>query len=169
MFEKKRAVFFDRDGTLNVDVDYLHEIEKFRWIDGAKESIKFCNENNFLAIVVTNQSGIARGFFTENDVKKLHKFMQTDLEKIGAHIDGFYYCPHHPEAKIERYRRECDCRKPKPGMILRACKDFNIDKEHSFLIGDSPRDVESAERAGLCKGIPFSGINLLDTLKNSLR
>ena len=97
-----QAVFFDRDGVLNEEVGYLWEIEKFKWIDGAREAIKFCNERGILTIVVTNQSGIARGMYTAQEVDILHDFMQKSLAEVGAHIDGFYYCPHHPDFSGER-------------------------------------------------------------------
>ena len=160
-----KAVFFDRDGVLNEEVGYLFEIEKFRWTDGAKETIKLCNEKNFLVIVVTNQSGVARGFYTEDDVKKIHNFMQEDLKNFGAHIDAFYYCPHHPEGAVESYKKICDCRKPKPGMIFQAAKDFDIDLKNSILFGDSQRDIDAARNAGLKAGIFFGGGNLFDLVK----
>ena len=163
------AIFFDRDGVLNEEVGYLYEISKFKWIDGAIDAIKLCNEKNFLVIVVTNQSGIARGLYTEDDTKKLHNFMQSELKKFGAHIDAFYYCPHHPEGKVAAYKKICDCRKPEPGLILRACKDFDIDVANSILIGDSARDIEAGRRAGIGKLIRFQGGNLFDVLKNILR
>jgi len=163
-----RAIFFDRDGVLNEEIGYLYEVEKFRWIDGARETIKLCNEKKILAIVVTNQSGVARGYYTEDDVKKVHEFMQEDLKKIDAHIDAFYYCPHHPEGTVAKYKKICDCRKPKPGMILQACRDFEINPRKSILIGDSKRDLESAMNAGLGNSILFSGGNLLDTLEKFL-
>ena len=162
------AIFFDRDGVLNEEVGYLHEIEKFKWIDGAIDAVKFCNEKNFLAIVVTNQSGIARGIYTEADTQKLHNFMQTELEKFGAHIDAFYYCPHHPEGKIDAYKKICDCRKPKPGLILRACSDFDIDVKKSVLIGDSARDIDAGRRAGIDNLILFDGGNLYNVIKKVL-
>ena len=164
MTEKISAVFFDRDGTLNVDKDYLCETEKFEWIEGAPETVKFLNDRNIKVIVITNQSGVARGFFEESDVENFHNFMQDDLKKFGAHIDGFYYCPHHPQAKIEKYRCECDCRKPKPGMILKACKDFGINPENAIMVGDMPRDVEAGENAGLRKSILFEGGNLFEVI-----
>ena len=162
------AIFFDRDGVLNEEVGYLHEISKFKWIDGAIDAIKLCNEKNFFVIVVTNQSGIARGLYTEDDTKKLHNFMQTELEKFGAHIDAFYYCPHHPEGKVVAYKKVCDCRKPEPGLILRACKDFDIDVSKSVLIGDSARDIEAGRRAGIGKPVRFDGGNLFDVIKKFL-
>ena len=156
-----RAIFFDRDGVLNEEVGYLYEVEKFKWIDGAREAIKFCNERGILAVVVTNQSGIARGFYTAQNVDALHNFMQKNLAQIGAHIDGFYYCPHHPD-----FSGECDCRKPKPGLILRACEDFKINPAEAILFGDSERDIKSAQAANLRAGIFFKEGNLFDAVKN---
>ena len=150
-----QAIFFDRDGVLNEEVGYLWEIEKFKWIDGARAAIKFCNERGILAIVVTNQSGIARGMYTTQEVDALHAFME-----VGAHIDGFYYCPHHPN-----FSGECDCRKPKPGLILRVCEEFKINPAKAILFGDSQRDLEAAKAAGLCAGIFFAGGNLFEAVK----
>ena len=156
-----RAIFFDRDGVLNEEVGYLYEVEKFKWIDGARDAIKFCNERGILAVVVTNQSGIARGFYTAQNVDALHDFMQKNLAQVGAHIDGFYYCPHHPD-----FSGECNCRKPKPGLILRACEDFKINPAEAILFGDSRRDIEAAQAANLRAGIFFKGGNLFDAVKN---
>ena len=156
-----QAIFFDRDGVLNEEVGYLYEVEKFKWIDGARDAIKFCNERGILAIVVTNQSGIARGLYTSKEVDTLHDFMQKSLAQIGAHIDAFYYCPHHPD-----FSGECSCRKPKPGMILRACKDFKINPAQAILFGDSERDIVAAQSAGLRAGIFFKEKNLLDAVRN---
>ena len=163
-----RAVFFDRDGVLDVDIIDLHEVEKFQWIDGAMDAIKFCNDKGFLVVVITNQSGIARGIFTEDDVKQIHSYMQSELEKIGAHIDAFYYCPHHPNGTVEPYAKVCDCRKPKPGLIFRALKDLNIDPSTSIMIGDHDRDVEAGQNAGLKSAILFEGGNLFDAIKNKI-
>ncbi len=157
-----RAIFFDRDGTLNEEVGYLWQIEKFKWIDGAREAIKFCNEKRILAVVVTNQGGIAKNLYTPKEVDALHKFMQESLAEVGAHIDGFYYCPHHPD-----FSGECDCRKPKPGLILKACKELNIAPAQSILIGDAERDIAAANAAGLRAGIFFTGGNLLEVVKAS--
>ena len=155
------AIFFDRDGVLNEEVGYLWQVENFKWVDGARDAIKFCNEHGILSIVVTNQSGIARGLYTSKDVNALHNFMQRSLVEVGAHIDGFYFCPHHPD-----FSGECDCRKPKPGMILQACKDFKINPANAILFGDSKRDIEAAEAAKLRTGIFFTEGNLLDAVKN---
>lgn len=159
-----KAIFFDRDGTLNVDLDYLCDFEKFQWIDGAVEAIKFLNDNNYLVIVVTNQSGVARGFFTEDDVKIFHNQMNEELKKFDAHIDEFYYCPHHPQGVIVKYKIDCECRKPKSKMIEDACKKFNIDKSKSLMIGDKIRDVECGENAGV-RSILFEGGNIFDLIK----
>lgn len=163
----QRAIFFDRDGVLNEEVGYLWQIENFKWIDGARDAIKFCNERGILTVVVTNQSGIARGMYTARDVDELHAFMQRSLSEIGAHIDAFYYCPHHPEGVVEEFKLDCDCRKPKPGMILRACRERDIDPAQSILFGDSARDIQAARAAGLRDGIFFTGGNLLNAVKEN--
>ena len=160
-----QAIFFDRDGVLNEEIGYLWEVEKFKWIDGARDAIRFCNERGLLAIVVTNQGGIARGLYTAREVDRLHDFMQKSLAQVGAHIDGFYYCPHHPEGVVEEFSIECDCRKPKPGLILRACEDFNINPAQAIMFGDSERDIEAAKAAGLRSGVLFTGGNLLEAVK----
>ena len=162
-----KAIFFDRDGTLNVEVGYLYEIDKFKWIDGAREAIKFCNDNGYLAIVVTNQSGVARGFYTEEDIINLHNFMQEELAKVGAHVNDFFYCPHHPNGVVEKYSIDCECRKPKSKLIEDACKKYDIDKSKSLMIGDKPRDVECGENAGV-RSILFDGENLLNTIQSAI-
>ncbi len=163
-----QAVFFDRDGVLNEEVGYLWQIENFVWIDGAREAIKFCNERGILTVVVTNQGGIARGLYTAREVDALHNFMQRDLSKIGAHIDAFYYCPHHPEGSVAPFNVVCDCRKPKPGLIVRACRELDINPEQSILFGDSERDIAAAQAAGLRAGIFFTGGNLLQAVTSKL-
>ncbi len=139
-----KAAFFDRDGTINVEVNYLYKIEDFRFIDGMPELIKKYNDEGYIVIVVTNQAGIARRYYTEEDMHKLHKHINQELEKIGAHIDAFYFCPHHPDIT-----GVCKCRKPKPGMIEQAIKDFNIDVSKSILYGDKPWDIEAGESCGI--------------------
>ncbi|MBQ3336887.1 MAG: HAD family hydrolase [Selenomonadaceae bacterium] len=161
-----RAIFFDRDGVLNEEVGYLWEIEKFKWVNGAREAIKFCNERGLPAIVVTNQGGIARGLYTAREVDALHNFMQKSLSELGAHIDAFYYCPHHPEGIVEEFSVACECRKPKPGLILRACQDFKINPSEAILFGDSDRDIKAADAAGLRAGIFFAGGNLLEVIRH---
>ena len=161
---KLKAAFFDRDGVLNVDKSYLYKIEDLEWIDGAKEALAYLTQKGYTIFVVTNQSGIARGYYTVDDMNKLHEFMAQQVAAAGGKIEKFYYCPHLPEGKIAEYAVECDCRKPKPGLILRAFEEYGIDKDAAFLIGDKPRDVESAEAAGI-KGYLFSGGNLLNFVK----
>ena len=161
---KLKAAFFDRDGVLNVDKSYLYKIEDLEWIDGAKEALGYLTKKGYTIFVVTNQSGIARGYYTVDDMNKLHDFMAQHVAAAGGKIEKFYYCPHLPEGKIAEYAVECDCRKPKPGLILRAFEEYDIDKDAAFLIGDKLRDVESAEAAGI-KGYLFSGGNLLNFVK----
>ena len=121
-----------------------------------------------MAIVITNQSGVARGYYPESDILKLYDWMNADLAKHGAHLDGIYYCPHHPTGKVKEYAIDCDCRKPKPGMLFKAQKDHNIELKSSFLIGDGARDVECAETAGV-KGIRYIGGNLHQTLTEGMK
>lgn len=143
-----RAVFLDRDGTIIEDVGYPHERSQIRFLPGVSEAIKRLNENGFKVIIVTNQAGVARGYFSEEAVKELNKYIQESLAEQGAFIDMVYYCPHHIEGVIEEYRKACYCRKPNPGMIEKAVRDFDIDVESSFLIGDHLSDVEAGMRAG---------------------
>ncbi|BAL84362.1 putative D,D-heptose 1,7-bisphosphate phosphatase [Selenomonas ruminantium subsp. lactilytica TAM6421] len=160
-----KAVFFDRDGTLNVDIDYLHRPEDFIWIEGAKEAIKYVNDKGYLAILVTNQSGVARGYYPEDDVINVYNWMNEELSKIGAHLDALFYCPHHPTGKVLQYAKECTCRKPAAGMVDEACAKFHIDRSKSFLIGDGDRDMECARRAGIT-GIHYQTGNLLECIKD---
>lgn len=148
-----RAVFLDRDGVITEDPPhYAHRLDQLKLIPESAEAIKLLNKNGFKVIVVSNQSGVARGYYDEHDVQIFNRAMEEELKKKGAHIDAIYYCPHHPDAEIEAYRRDCDCRKPKPGMIKRAEKDLDLDLKESFMIGDKKSDIEVGHRAG-CKTI----------------
>ena len=167
MGNKNRAVFFDRDGTLNIDTHYLYRSEDFQWTPGAVDAIKYCNDHGYLVIVITNQSGVARGYYTEADVHHLHEWMNIDLAKHGAHIDAFYYCPHHVDGTVPEYTKQCDCRKPSPKMVNDACVDFSIDKNQSFLFGDAERDMQCASQAGVI-GIRYNGGNLLRYIEHAL-
>ena len=142
-----RAAFFDRDGTINVDTGYLYEPEKLEFIPGVPELIKKYNDEGWLVIVITNQSGIARGIFTEGQMERFNAHMNERLQnEYGAHIDAFYYCPHLPEIT-----GDCNCRKPKPGLFLRAIREHNIDPAQSVSYGDSPRDREASMAAGIMR------------------
>jgi len=164
----RKVLFLDRDGVINKDVSYLYKIADLQWVDGAKEALKLAHDSGYELIVVTNQSGVARGYYKETDVQILHDYMGNELFKAGAPILHFYYCPHHKDGTVERYAVDCNCRKPKPGMILQAIKDFDVDVEHSFLIGDSQRDVDASEAAGV-KGYLFTESNLLHFMKKILK
>lgn len=154
---KQKAVFLDRDGTINKYVGFLRNIDDFELIEGVAEAIKLINQSGYLAIVVTNQPVIARGEVSWEELNEIHKKMATLLGKEGAYVDGIYICPHHPDKGFEgerpEYKIDCDCRKPKPGLLLQAAKDFNIDLSESYMIGDSHRDVEAGENAGVKKSI----------------
>src|SRR5690606_15961274 len=138
----RRAVFLDRDGVLNVEVNYLYRVEDFAWIPGAPEAVRRLNEAGFVTLVVTNQAGVARGYFTEADVECLHRHMQAELARAGAHIDAFYYSPYHPEGTVEAYRRASDCRKPGTALFERALREWRVDPARSFVVGDKNSDVE---------------------------
>lgn len=160
----KPAVFFDRDGVINHDTGYLYKPEDFSWVEGAVKSIKYFNDAGYLVVVITNQSGVARGYYSEADVENLHKWISEELSKQNTHIDAFYYCPHHTEGKEERYRVDCNCRKPEKGMIEQAVNEWPIDMEKSFLVGDKQSDMDCAQKAGI-KGYRFSGGDLYRFLR----
>lgn len=162
------AVFFDRDGVLNFDSGYVHKKEDFKWVSGAPEIIKWLNDNDFFVFVVTNQAGVARGYYKEEDIHELHVFMSEELRTIGAHIDAFYYCPHHKDGKVEKYRIECKCRKPEPGMISRAIREWPISIQRSFMVGDKESDVKAAHAAGI-SGYLFHGSNIYEFVKNRIK
>jgi D-glycero-D-manno-heptose 1,7-bisphosphate phosphatase len=145
---KKKAVFLDRDGTINVERESLHKVEDFALLDGATEAIRRLRDAGFLVIVVTNQSGVARGYFGMDEVETLHRHLQSELARIGTQIDAFYICPHHPKEGMGAFRCECDCRKGKPGMLLQAAREHGIDLGRSYMVGDKVADVEAGLAAG---------------------
>ena len=148
-----KAVFLDRDGVITQDPPhYAHRIDQLKLIPKSAEAIRILNENGFKVVVVSNQSGVARGYYQEKDVHIFNEAMKKELEEMGAYIDAVYYCPHYPEANVEAYRRVCDCRKPKPGMLKRAENDLNLDLKRSFMVGDKIIDIEAGYSAG-CKTI----------------
>lgn len=137
-----KAVFLDRDGTLNIDYGYVHEIDHFKFIDGAIDTLRELKAMGYLLVLVTNQSGIARGYFSEDQFLQLTEWMDWSLAEHGVDFDGIYYCPHHPEGKGE-YKEECDCRKPKSGMLLQAIKELKIDPRKSVMVGDKVDDLKA--------------------------
>jgi D-glycero-D-manno-heptose 1,7-bisphosphate phosphatase len=151
---RRPAAFLDRDGVLNIDHGYANRPEQLEWIDGAPEAVRLLNEAGYRVLVVTNQSGVARGYYTEDAVKAFHAQMQKDLASHGAHVDAFYYCPHHPEGTIKPLAIRCRCRKPAPGMLEQAAREWPIDRGASFLVGDKDDDVGAA-RAFNIRGIKF--------------
>ena len=157
-----KAIFLDRDGTINVEKDYLFRIEDFEFIFGVKEALKLLQANDFLLIIITNQSGIARGYYTEEDYRILNDWMLKELKFQGINITSVYYCPHHPEAKVEKYRKNCNCRKPKLGLYEQAIEDFNIDLSNSYAIGDKIRDC------AICKNTDCHGFLIASNEKTSV-
>ncbi len=150
-----KALFLDRDGVINVEKNYLYKIEDFEFIDGIFELTKFFQEKGYKIIVVTNQSGIARGYYSKEDFTKLSSWMKEQFLKKGIEITDIYHCPHHPD-----FTGECFCRKPKPGMFLDAKRDHDIDLENSIMIGDKQSDIEAAKAAGIKRAFLFDGKNI---------
>lgn len=153
------ALFLDRDGVINIDRSYVYRVEDFEWVEGAADVIRAFNDKGWWVFVVTNQSGIARGYYTEEQMETLHAWLQEELGKRGATIDRFYHCPFHEDGTIDRFKKDSYDRKPKPGMLIRAMTDFPVIKERSFLIGDKQADLDAATAAGV-RGFLFSGGNL---------
>ena len=152
-----RAVFLDRDGTVTEEVGYLKDISLLRLIPNAGTAIRTLNESGFKVILVTNQSGVARGFFPEALVHEAHEQLKNMLQLEGAHLDGIYHCPHHPTAGTSRYTMMCDCRKPSIGLIERAARDLSLDVKRSYVVGDKWSDVELGHRAGAFSVLVMSG------------
>jgi len=172
---KQKAIFLDRDGTINKYVGFLRHINDFDLIEGVADAIKLINQSEYLAIVVTNQPVIARGEVSWEELNEIHQKMTTLLGKAGTYVDGIYICPHHPDKGFEgerpEYKRDCSCRKPKPGLLLQAAKDFNIDLSQSVMIGDSTRDVEAGRAAGCKQSFQIEtnkANSLLDIIKTIL-
>lgn len=175
---KQKAVFLDRDGTINKYVGFLRNIDDFELLPGVGEAIKKINESGYLAIVVTNQPVIARGEVTVPELDQIHMKMETLLGHTGAYIDGLYYCPHHPDSgfdgEVKKLKIDCECRKPKPGMLIKASKDFNISLENSWMVGDGNNDIKAGKAAG-CKTVLVGKSNgdkpdmIVDSLKTAVK
>ncbi|MBU5317702.1 D-glycero-beta-D-manno-heptose 1,7-bisphosphate 7-phosphatase [Clostridium bornimense] len=173
LHNKQKAIFLDRDGTINKYVGFLRDINDFELLPGVTQAIKKINESGYLAIVVTNQPVIARGEVTIGQLNEIHNKMETLLGKEGAYVDAIYYCPHHPhkgyEGEVPELKINCECRKPKPGMLIQASKDFNIDLSKSWMIGDSENDIQAGISAGCMTALigkdNFNQNKTIDSLK----
>jgi D-glycero-D-manno-heptose 1,7-bisphosphate phosphatase len=152
---KRPAVFIDRDGTISEEVGYVNHPTRFRLFPYSAEAIRILNNNEWLAILVTNQAGVARGYFSEEVIIKIHEQLKHDLK--DTHLDAIYYCAHHPSVGAPPYRVDCDCRKPKTGLIDRAAQEFEIDRGASWMVGDRYSDIELARNAGLRSAFLLSG------------
>jgi D-glycero-D-manno-heptose 1,7-bisphosphate phosphatase len=152
-----RAVFIDRDGTISEEVGYINHPSRFRVFSYSAAAIKLLNDAGWLAVLVTNQAGVARGYFIEDMIQTVHNQLQLDLQKDGAKLDAIYYCAHHPSVGEPPYRFDCDCRKPKAGLIVRAAKDLDIDLGQSWMIGDRYSDIELARTARVHSAFVLSG------------
>ena len=151
MTARRPAAFLDRDGVLNEDRAYVHRAADFHWLPGAVAACKRLQEAGYALVVVTNQSGVARGLYTLADVQALHDHMQRELAAAGVTLTAIYACPHHPEAPLAAWRQACDCRKPQPGMILRALREHQLDPAQSLLFGDRAGDVQAGRAAGIAR------------------
>ncbi len=158
----RRAVFLDRDGTINLEKTYLHRIEDWEWISGAQESIKRMALAGYLVVVVSNQAGIARGFYSSDDVENLHRHVQKELECFGCKIDAFFCCPHHPD-----FTGACKCRKPQPFMLRKAANRLNIDLTRSWMVGDKMIDVQAGQAAGARSILVMTGYGGTEATKSS--
>lgn len=154
---KQPAVFIDRDGTISEEVGYVNHPSRFQLYPYSSTAIKLLNDNGWFAILVTNQAGVARGYFSEDVVKQVHQRLEDELIAASARLDGIYYCAHHPTVGEPPYRSDCDCRKPKAGLIKRASSDFEIDLAASWMVGDRYSDIELARNAGVQSCFVLSG------------
>ncbi len=154
---KKTAVFLDRDGTINEQMGYINHITRFHLLPDAARAIAALNREGIPVIVVTNQSGLARGYFPPELLDAVHAKMTRELAEQGAHVDGIYICPHHPEAKEQEYRKDCDCRKPKTGLLEQAAEDFDIDLQRSFVVGDRWSDIRCGAAVGAAPILVLTG------------
>ncbi|MCA1557006.1 MAG: HAD family hydrolase [Acidobacteria bacterium] len=154
---KRPAVFMDRDGTISEEVGYVNHTSRYRVFPFSAEAVRELNEHGWLAILVTNQAGVARGYFTEDLITEVHGALKRELERGGAHLDAIYYCAHHPTVGEPPFRLDCDCRKPRPGLIRRATEEFDIDLQKSWMIGDRYGDIVLAHNAGVRSAFVMTG------------
>jgi D-glycero-D-manno-heptose 1,7-bisphosphate phosphatase len=158
--QPRPAIFIDRDGTLSHEVGYVNHISRFRLYPWAVEAVKLINGSGYLAVVATNQAGVARGYFPESLVREVHASLEASLASGGARLDGIYYCPHHPSVGEPPYRQDCDCRKPRPGLLRRAASDLGIDLVRSWVVGDRLGDMKLAWGVGARGALVRSGYGL---------
>lgn len=161
-----KAVFLDRDGTINVEKNYLYKVEDFEFLPGVIEGLKLLQDAGFLLIIITNQSGIARGYYTEEDFNRLNNWMLNQLTEYGVNITRVYYCPHLPNAAVKEYRIDCECRKPKLGMYYQAIHDYDINLGISYVIGDKIRDCSICEKTS-CHGFLISETENRQVIENA--
>lgn len=170
----RKAVFLDRDGTINVDKGFVYRIEDFEFLPGAVEGLKLLQDAGYLLVIITNQSGIARGYYTEADFHKLNDWMLAELRTYGVEIDSVYYCPHLPSTdelvvpELKEYRVSCTCRKPQIGLFEKAVVDFNIDLSQSFAIGDKYRDCAICSKETMCKGFLINNTSEIETVEGDI-
>jgi D-glycero-D-manno-heptose 1,7-bisphosphate phosphatase len=157
MDKTRRAVFIDRDGTISEEVGYVNHVSRYRVFPFAAEAVRLLNEAGWLAVLVTNQAGVARGYFREDLIGEVHALLAAELERGGARLDAVYYCPHHPSVGEPPYRFDCDCRKPRPGLIRRAADELGLDLAVSWMVGDRYSDVELARNAGVRAAFVLTG------------
>jgi D-glycero-D-manno-heptose 1,7-bisphosphate phosphatase len=153
----RRAVFMDRDGTISEEVGYVNHVSRYRVFPFAAEAVRTLNESGWLAVLVTNQAGVARGYFREELIGEVHKVLASELERGGARLDAVYYCPHHPSVGEPPYRFDCDCRKPRPGLLLRAARELDLDLSRCWMVGDRFSDAELARNAGAHSALVLTG------------
>lgn len=167
--DTRPAAFFDRDGVLNQDKGYTHRTDDLVWTEGAPQAVRLLNQAGYYVFVVTNQSGVARGFYGAEAVHRFHSHMQDSLSRYGAHIDAFYFCPHHPEGVVRDLAIRCRCRKPSPGMLEQAARDWPLDLSRSFLIGDTSDDLAAAAAFNI-RGIMFNARedSILDVVSGAI-
>jgi D,D-heptose 1,7-bisphosphate phosphatase len=158
--QRRPAAFLDRDGIVNHDTGYVWHSDNYKWMEGSDRAIKRLNDLGYYVFIVTNQAGVARGLYKTEDIERLHTYINTTLRERGAHIDAFYYCPHHPDFGDGEYRQNCACRKPNPGMMLQAMNEWPVDLSRSFMIGDKETDMQAAEAAGIPARRLFLGGNI---------